>query len=127
MKVKLLNVIVFAEKYEELIEWYKNALSLTVLFQETGEYHYTELGFDNQVIVGITPASEIKHSPINPRNNSSIMQVQVSDINSLFKSVSENGGEILFGPSLEDKYNFYYGGIADCEGNQIWIVEEQKL
>ncbi|NNC95694.1 MAG: hypothetical protein HKN92_09040 [Chitinophagales bacterium] len=125
MRLKLLNIVVFAENYEELLKWYQDTFKLEILLKEDGEYHYTELGNENQVIVGITPAKEINHQPENPRNNSTILQVEVSDIQELFKNVVDNGGKVIFGPSLEEQHKFYYGGVTDIEGNQIWIIEEK--
>ena len=64
--------------------------------------------------------------PPTPRNNTVIVQLSVSDISKLFAKVKETGGKILFGPSVDKKEGYLYGGIADIEGNQIWIVEEKK-
>ena len=126
MKLKLLNVVVFAEKYEDLVKWYKDTFNLEIILQENGAYHYTELGIEQRVIVGITPAEELKHIPNKSKNNSCVMQLEVSDIKELFKNVTAKGGTILFGPSFENHNKFYYGGISDIEGNQIWITEEKK-
>ena len=122
--MKLLNIVILAENYQELVGWYKNVLSLDTLLEEKGEYHYTELGFEKKVILGITPASEVKHTPAVPRNNSSLLQIEVSDIEALFNDIRTNKGKILFGPSTEVKYGFRYGGFADIEGNEVWVVEE---
>jgi len=120
-----MNVVVFANDYEELVNWYKDAFGLEVITKEEGTYTYTELGSDSQVIVGITPASEVEHTASSPRNNSVVMQVAVSDITTLFKSMKKMNGKILFGPSSDEKYTFKYGVIADIEGNQIWVIESQ--
>jgi hypothetical protein len=47
------------------------------------------------------------------------MQVSCSHIFTLFDRVKSNGGEVLFGPGRDAGY--WYGGIKDIEGNQIWI------
>lgn len=125
MEMKLMNVVVFAEKYKELIKWYEEALGLEVITKEEGVYNYTELGYNMQPIIGITPSKEIEHSPVNPRNNSLVMQLKVSNIETLFSLVKKKKGNILFGPTQDEKYNFQYGGVSDIEGNQIWVVEEK--
>ncbi|MEL6989297.1 MAG: hypothetical protein AAGK97_15910 [Bacteroidota bacterium] len=75
MLVKLLNIVVFAENYKALVNWYKDVLNLEELTKEEGVYNYTELGFDKKVIVGIAPVNEIEHTPRHPRNNSLVMQL----------------------------------------------------
>lgn len=124
--MKLLNVVICAEQYEALVDWYKEALDLEVILVESGEYHYTELGKDGKVIVGLTPAKEVEIQVSNPRNNASIMQIEVKDINALFARVKEKGGGLLFGPSLETQNGFYYGAFNDLEGNQIWVIEYRR-
>lgn len=126
MSLKLLNVVVFAENFNELVQWYKEALNLEVIYEEQGEYRYTELGYDKEVVVGITPAEEMEHFPTKPRNNTTIMQLSVSNIKAIFKQIEEQGGRILFGPLYEEQHKFYYGGVSDIEGNQIWFIEEDK-
>lgn len=126
MKIKLHNVVVFAEEYEKLILWYQEVFGFEIIHQDTCKYHYTELGFKGQNIVGITPAKEMDHFPTTPRNNTSILQLEVTEIQNLFKIVIEKGGKILFGPSKEASHGFYYGGITDLEENQIWIFDENN-
>lgn len=124
MDIELLNVVVFAENYDELVKWYSDTFGLEVILEEKEGFHYTELGYNGKNIVGITPASEMKHTHTDPRNNSMVLQISTTDIFALFESVEKNKGIILFKPAIEKKYNFYYGGVADIEGNQIWIIDE---
>lgn len=126
MKLKLWNVVIFAENYEDLVKWYQNVFNLKIITCENDEYHYTELGVENEVFIGITPSEEINHEAGNPRNNSCVMQLKVSEIKTLFEKVKIEGGTILFGPSLEEKSKFFYGAINDIEGNQIWLFEDEK-
>lgn len=126
MDLKLLNIVVFAEDFGQLVQWYMDALNLEIIYEERGEYSYTELGYDQQIVVGITPAKEMEHVPTKPRNNSAIMQLSVSDIKATFKQIEEQGGSILFGPTFEERNKFYFGGATDTEGNQIWFIQEAK-
>ena len=128
MKIKLLNVVVLAEDFHKQVGFYKNAFNLEIGLEESEEYHYCELNSGKQVVVGIAVASEMNHNnPAIPRNNTTLMQLEVSDIDETFNSVKEFGGKVVFGPSQEEKYNFRYGAVADPEGNQIWVVENTKL
>lgn len=126
MNVKLWNIVVFAENYKELIQWYLDVFSLEILVQKTGDYNYTELGSENKVLIGITPGSEVSHQPNNPRNNACVMQLDVSDIKELLTKAKDLGGKILFGPTLEEQSQFYFGAISDIEGNQIWLFQNAK-
>ncbi len=125
MEIKLLNVILFAENYEDLVNWYQTALNLEVVHQETNPYHYTELGLNGKGLIGITPAKEIQHKLSKPKNNACVMQLSVKTIVDLFEKIKLHKGKVLFGPSKDEKYDFQYGGIADIEDNEIWVVQQQ--
>lgn len=122
MKTKLLNAVMTVNDYEGTIEWYQSIFDLDIIHQDSGAYHYTELGQNGQNIVGIAKADEMDHKPTNPKNNSCVLQVQVEDIEELYERVKKAQTEIRFGPSKEEKSNFAYGAISDPEGNEIWII-----
>lgn len=122
MNTKLLNAVMTVDHYDKAIEWYRSIFDLEIIHQESGAYHYTELGQNGQNIVGIAKSDEMDHKANNPRNNSCVLQVQVDNINDLYQRVREAGTTIRFGPSKEEKSNFSYGSISDTEGNEIWII-----
>lgn len=126
MEVRLLNVVVLCDDFEAQIAWYKSTFNLKELLKESGAYNYVELGHNKHVIVGLTPAKEMKHQPAKARNNSTLLQITVKDMETLFKKVKTNNGKVLFGPSIEEKHNFKYGAITDLEGNEIWVIEEME-
>lgn len=126
MKIKLLNVVILCDDFEAQVDWYSNTFEIKELLKESSDYNYVELGHDKHVIVGLTPAKEMKHQPNKPRNNSALLQIGVKDIETLFEKVKANNGKVLFGPNLEEKSNFKYGAIADLEGNEIWVIEEMN-
>jgi hypothetical protein len=47
----------------------------------------------------------------------------VEDIKKFFEYLKDNGGAVTFGPSFDNKYNFWYGGFNDMEGNPFWVVD----
>lgn len=124
MKINLLNPMVLAENYEELVKWYVKTLDLTIKDKVEEGDEYTELDQSGKLILGIAKAYEMGVKPTTPRNNTVIIQLSVSDINELFGRVRKTGGRILFGPSVEEKGGYLYGGFEDIEGNQIWIIEK---
>ena len=125
MKTSLINGVILAEDYDKLVAWYVGVFSLDIINRKEKDYHYTELAHEGQAIVGIARTEEMGIVPTKPRNNSIVIQIQVSDIEVLFERV-RGSGKVLFGPSRDKDEGFIYGGIADPEGNQIWIVERKK-
>lgn len=123
--LKLLYPMILADNYEKLIEWYIETFDLTVKHKVEGKENYSILAHVGQPVIGIAIAREMGVKPSTPRNNTVIIQLSVSDIKRLFAKVKESGGNILFGPSLDDKEGYLYGGLIDIEGNQIWVVEEK--
>ena len=124
MNINLLNPMILAENYEELVEWYIKTFDLTVKNKVDEGEECTELERAGELILGIAKANEMGVKPSTPRNNTVIIQFSVSDINELFDRIKETGGRVLFGPSLEEKGGYWYGGFADIEGNQMWVVEK---
>jgi predicted enzyme related to lactoylglutathione lyase len=126
MNLKLLYPIILAEKYENLANWYIRTFDLKIKYKVEGKENYTVLEHAGQAVAGIAIAREMGVKPSAPRNNTAIIQFSVSDIRGLFERVCETGGKILFGPSIDEKEGYLYGGLLDIEGNQIWVVEEKE-
>ena len=125
MKINLLNPMILAENYEELAEWYEKTFDLAIKTRvEEGEEHM-ELGTPSKILFGFARAKEMGVKPSTPRNNAVIIQLSVNDINELFDKVEKTGGKILFGPSISEEEGYLYGGLADIEGNQIWVIERR--
>jgi hypothetical protein len=47
----------------------------------------------------------------------------VEDVKAFFEHVKAKNGTVTFGPSYEEKNGFWFGGVADPEGNPIWVVD----
>ena len=124
MKVDLLNPMILAENCVGLVEWYVKTFDLTVMKKVEEGDGYTELGQSSGVIFGFATAKEMGVKPSPPRSNTVIVQLSVSNISELFDRVRKTGGRILFGPSSNEKEGYVYGGLADVEGNQIWVIEK---
>jgi len=125
MKTSLINAVVLAEDYDKLVAWYIKTFSLDIAQKVEKGYYYTELAQDGYMILGIAKTKEMGVTPTRPKNNSVIIQLKVSNIRELFARV-KNSGKVLFGPSKDKDGGFRYGGIADPEGNQIWVVERKN-
>ena len=123
MDISLLNAVILAHDYNKLVEWYKKTFDLEIGTSVKDEYHYTELRKSDKFVIAIGDAKEMGVTPSEPRNNTMIAQLSVSDITSAFEEIRKNGGKILFGPSYDEKWKFHYGGFDDIEGNQLWVVQ----
>lgn len=123
MNLKLLNVVLLADNYQKLVDWYINTLGLELQDEWTEDYHYAELSYNKQLIVGITPATEMKHKLTHPRNNAAIIQLVVSDIQVFYERIKQHDGVVLFGVNYDQKEQFYFGAVADIEGNEIWVIQ----
>ena len=53
----------------------------------------------------------------------SILSNELDDVQQFFTHLEETGGAVTFGPSFEEKGQFWFGGFADPEGNPCWVVD----
>jgi predicted enzyme related to lactoylglutathione lyase len=127
VETNFLNTVILAGDYDAVVEWYVNTFDLDIGTTVDEDYHYTELTRNGKLVIAIADAKEMGVIPSQPRNNSLIVQLSLSNIKEAFQRIMDNGGTILFGPSLDEKWEFYYGGFYDIEGNQIWVIEDNKV
>ena len=122
MNFRHYNVVVLAEDYARLRDWYIATLGLELLQEWSDSYHYAELARDGRVLVGIADTSEMGVQPVRPRRNSVLMQLTTDDIEALFERVKGHGAN-AWGPKYSEEEDFGYGGFKDLEGNEIWVVQ----
>ena len=130
MKLQLLNAVVMAEDYAALRDWYIDALDLELDAEWTENYHYAELKRDGRYVIGIADVKEMGLTPVpkvERKNQAVVAQLNVDDCRGFLARVKEKGGDVPFGPAYSDDEKFWYGAIADPEGNQCWVVEFPKL
>lgn len=129
MKLELLNAVILAENFESLRDWYIRTLELRPdrSADETEGYSYVELIHGTSHVFGIARADQMGVAPASPRRNAAIPQLYCSDVEALLRKVADSGGTVLFGPSYDEAFGGYsYGGFADPEGNQIWVVDRMN-
>ncbi|NQV18533.1 MAG: hypothetical protein HQ534_08320 [Armatimonadetes bacterium] len=124
MKIFPREPVVFAEYFQALVDWYKDVLSFKVTHIVNEEYHYCNLENENGIRLGIADAREMGVNPSDRKNNTVVLQLQVTDVPSFLKYIRKKAGTITFGPSLDKKGDFWYGGFSDLEGNPYWVVDE---
>ncbi|MBN2828993.1 MAG: hypothetical protein JXR56_01595 [Candidatus Cloacimonetes bacterium] len=118
MIIKPINTVVIAEDFAKMLKWYLDTFEFTTETYPGMEDSYVGLLSNGVHVIGLTACSE-ENKPPTPRNNATFMQVSCSHIFTLFSRIESNGGEVLFGPARDEGY--WYGGVKDIEGNQIWV------
>lgn len=123
MEIKPREIVIFAENFKDMVEWYKNILDFKVVRIFDEGYHYANLETESGLKIGITPAAEVGVEPGERKNNPVIMHIVVDDVPQFFEYLKKNDVKINFGPSFEKGADFYYGSFSDLEGNPIWVVD----
>jgi len=116
------NVVILAEDYEAMRDWYIAALGLELKQEWTEKYHYAELVHDDRYIVGIALAKEMNCEPVSPRKNTSLMQLKTDDIRGFFEQVTKHGAK-TWGPNYDPHEDLGYGAFFDPEGNETWVIQ----
>jgi predicted enzyme related to lactoylglutathione lyase len=116
--------VILAEDFQALVDWYQRVLGFEVTRLALEDYHYCNLENESGIRLGIAPAKEMGVISIDRKSNTVILQFQVADVKGFLENVREKGGDITFGPSLDKKEGFWYGGFSDLEGNPFWVVDE---
>jgi predicted enzyme related to lactoylglutathione lyase len=119
------ETVIMADDHAKLVAWYRDVLGFNVTRDEGGEYHYTNLENDAGIRIGIADAKEMGVTPGDRSQNPVVMQVEVDDVKAFFDVITAGGGQTPFGPSFEKKYEFWFGGVTDIEGNPIWVVDSK--
>jgi len=118
------EVVILAEDYDTLVAWYVEVLGFRIARQFTDGYRYTNLENDSGIRIGIAPAAEAGVTPGDRSGSTVLLQVGAPDVKALFEHLTQAGGTITFGPSFDERGQFWYGGFADLEGNPIWVVDQ---
>lgn len=124
MKLAPRESVIFADDFKAMIDWYQTVLGFKVtrLFEE--DYHYCNLENENGIQIGIAQAKEMGVTAADKANNSVVLQFEVTDVPAFFKHLEAHQGSITFGPSFDEKGQFWFGGFHDLEGNPFWVVDE---
>jgi predicted enzyme related to lactoylglutathione lyase len=116
--------VIFAEDFQALVAWHQATLRFNITRQIEDEYRYCDLENETGIRIGVADASEMVVAPENRRNNSVVLQFEVTDVKRFFEHLVEHGGKVAFGPSFDEKDKFWFGGFHDLEGNPFWVVDE---
>ena len=121
--------VVLADDFDALVTWYRDALGLAVVQRIEEPFHYAILegapdsrtgsGFR----VGIAAAAEMGVSARTGAPGTVALQCEVDDLPAWFEALRTRGVEITGGPSHDAAGGFWFGSLADGEGNAIWVVD----
>ena len=116
--------VIMAEDFSAMVAWYRNVLKMAVTYLVEDDYHYANLETESGVKIGIADAKEMGVVPGDRRHNTVVLQIDVPNVQTFFDHIAKNSGTPTFGPSFDEKGQFWYGGFNDLEGNPIWVVDE---
>ena len=126
MDIKILQreTVIVAKNYQSLIDWYINNLNFKLVYNNL-DIKYCSLKTDSGIEIGIADMDSLNNKNYSKRiQNTVILQIATNDLKILFNKIKNNGGSILFGPSYDIGDKYWYGSIADSEGNEIWVIDE---
>ena len=115
--------VILAVDFPSLVNWYRDVLGFRVVTLFEDNFHYCNLASRSGVTLGIADATEMGVTPVDRSCNTVLLQFEVDDLRDFLSSVERNGGSITFGPSFNEKDDFWFGGFADPEGNPFWVVD----
>ena len=124
MKIRPREPVILAEDFGALMNWYREVLGFGVAQLIEDAYHYVRLETPGGVKLAIASAKEMGVTPSDRRNNSLVLQVEVDDVKAFFEHVQSSGGSVTGGPQYDKEGDFWFGGIADPEGNPCWVVDK---
>jgi predicted enzyme related to lactoylglutathione lyase len=116
--------VLFAEDFSSLVAWYEGALGFRVVQRHEDGYHYAKLVTDGGLQLGIADAGEMGVQLADRAAASLVLQCEVDDLAAFFAHVEGAGGSIVFGPNHDARDGFWFGSIADPEGNRCWVVDK---
>ena len=120
-KMNLINAVILANNYKAMIAWYMEVFDLKILYREEKPLRYVELGFDQVILLGLVPRKEHREKSIQSKNNSILLQFEVSDVNAIIDKTILHGGKVI--QNHEKLDNMIYAIVQDMEGNEIWLVQ----
>jgi predicted enzyme related to lactoylglutathione lyase len=117
------EAVILASSFAALVAWYRDVLGFTVrqLFEDA--YHYGQLETASGLRIAIADAGEMGVEPADRARNTVVLQIEVDDVRTFFAHVEANGGAITAGPNHDPTADFWFGGVADPEGNPMWVVD----
>ena len=124
MQIRHREPVRLAADFDGLVAWYRDVLGFTVAALMEEGFHYCNLETPSGIRLGIADAAEMGVSPIDPRNNTVVLQFEVDDVQEFFTHLEQLGASITNGPLFNAKDEFWFGGFADPEGNPCWVVDK---
>lgn len=122
MIIRPRETVILADHFDELVSWYRDTLGFEIK-QRFDTPRYANLETETGIRIGIAPARDVDVIPGDRKHNTVVQQVEVSDVGAFMEHVVAHGAARVFGPT-KDEAGFEFGAIADPEGNQIWVVDE---
>ncbi len=118
------ETVILAVDFARMVAWYQETLGFELLELFEDDFHYAVLATPSGIKIGIAVAGEVGAEPGDRSKNTTLLQVEVDDVADFFAHLEKSGGATTFGPSLDEKGKFWFGGFADIEENPFWVVDK---
>ena len=115
--------VILATDFYALIEWYERMFGFTRLQLVDDRYRYAILEIAGKIRIGFGEAKPMGIQQPDPANGTVRLQWEVHPLDEFMAWFADNGGEVVFGPSVDAVDQYMYGAIRDLEGNEIWLVD----
>ena len=115
--------VLLAEDFDTLVSWYVEVLGFETTRLEADAFHYANLSTASGIHLGIALGSEMGVEIGDRARNSCVLQLEVDDVREFLSAVEQAGGRITGGPNFDKGGGFWFGSIADPEGNSWWVVD----
>ena len=122
--VRARETVILAAGFSELVAWYRDVLGFSVVNLFEDGFHYCNLETPSGIKIGIADAQEMGVVPGDRRNNTVVLQFEVDDVRELFAHLKQTGASINNEPTFNKQDGFWFGAIADPEGNPYWVVDK---
>ena len=116
------ETVILADDRESLARWYTEALGFRVTADHS-DVQFTNLETDSGMKLGIGSVAFMQMEIPASRASAVILQIEVEDVRGFMDEIAKGDGSIVFGPDFAKGDDYWYGAIADPEGNQIWVVD----
>jgi len=124
IEIRPREMVILAADFRLLVTWYQDVLGFEVTNLFEDGFHFCNLKTLSGIKIGIGSAAEMGVEPTDRSMNTVVLQFEVDDLAEFFAHVGAAGGSVSSGPSFDKKGGFWFGGIADPEGNPIWVVDK---
>ncbi len=117
------EVVLLADDWAGLVAWYRDVLGFREVSRQEEGFHYCHLRTESGIRIGIASAAEMGVEAGDRGRNTVVLQFEVADLRGFFGRLEQAGGRITGPATFNAADGFWFGAVADPEGNPLWFVD----